>query len=394
MIPYGRQDVSESDIAEVVEVLRSDFLTQGPAVPRFEAAVAAHCGAGHGVAFSSATAALHGACHALGLGPGERLWTVPNSFVASANCARYLGAEVDFVDIDLETGCLSLTALAEKLAAAARDASLPKVLVPVHFAGQPCDMAEIAALARSYGVRVLADAAHAIGATYGGRPVGGEGLSDIAVFSFHPVKIVTTGEGGMAVSDDPELAARMARFRSHGIARAPEELEEPPDGPWSYEQQELGYNYRLTDLQAALGLAQMRRLESFVERRAALAARYDDLLAGLPLQRPLVRPGRTSSWHLYVVRIAEAAPLDRAALFRALRARGIGVQVHYIPIHTQPYYRRLGFDRGDFPAAEEHYRTALSLPLYPALTEAQQDTVVGHLHDLLDVPRRRAAGAG
>jgi UDP-4-amino-4,6-dideoxy-N-acetyl-beta-L-altrosamine transaminase len=391
VIPYGRQDISEADIARVVEALRSDFLTQGPVVPRFEAAMAARGGAAHGVAFSSATAALHGACHALGLGPGDRLWTVPNSFVASANCARYLGAEVDFVDIELETGCLSVAALAAKLAAAKRDETLPKVLVPVHFAGRPCDMAEIAALARAYGVRVLSDASHAVGATYRDRPLGQDGCSDVTVYSFHPVKIVTTGEGGMAVTDDPELAAGMARFRSHGIVRAPADLETPPDGPWSYEQQELGYNYRLTDIQAALGLSQLERLDEFLARRAALAARYDSLLAELPLHLPRVGPERSSSWHLYVVRLAERAPLDRATLFEALHARGIGVQVHYIPIHTQPYYRRLGFAWGDFPEAEAHYRTALSLPLYPALRESQQDEVVAALRDLIPAPAALAA---
>ncbi len=392
MIPYGRQEIDETDIAAVVEVLRSDFLTQGPAVPRFEAAVAARCEAAHAVAFSSATAALHGACQALGLGPGDRLWTAPNSFVASANCALYLGATVDFVDIDPASGGMSVAALEARLIEAERAGRLPKVVVPVHFAGQPCDMAEIAALAARYGVRVIEDASHAIGATYRGRPVGCGAYSDIAVFSFHPVKLATSGEGGVAVTGDAELATRMAEFRSHGITRDPGRMEATPEGAWCYEQRSLGYNYRLSDIHAALGCSQMARLDAFLARRARLAARYAALLAGLPLALPACPDDRRSAWHLYVVRLDEAAsPLDRGALFAALRAAGVGVQVHYIPIHLQPYYRRLGFAPGQFPAAEAHYRGALSLPLFPGLSEAEQETVAARLHTLLTPPLREAA---
>lgn len=381
MIPYGRQDISAEDIAAVVAVLQSDFLTQGPAVPRFEAAVARYCGANQAVAVNSATSALHLACLALGLGPGDRLWTSPNTFVASANCARYCGAEVDFVDIDPATGNLSVPALSEKLERAERAGTLPKIVVPVHFAGLACDMAAIHALAQCYGFRIIEDASHAIGASYRDEPVGSGRYSDITVFSFHPVKIITTGEGGMALTHDDALAARMRRLRNHGITREPGEMTAAPEGPWYYQQIELGYNYRMTDLQAALGASQLSRLESYVARRRQLAERYDALLDGLPLQRPGRSAGAQSAWHLYVVRLHD--PARRGAVFAALRAAGFGVQVHYIPVHTQPYYRALGFQPGDFPHAEAHYRTAISLPLYPGLTESDQDRVAAVLREAL-----------
>ncbi len=385
MIPYGRQDISEADIDAVVAVLRSDFLTQGPAVAAFERTVADHCGIAHAVAANSATSALHLACAALGLGPGDRLWTVPNTFVASANCARYCGATVDFVDIDPLTRNLSVPALRARLADAARTGTLPRIVVPVAFAGLPCEMAEIRALADDYGFAILEDASHAIGARYRDRPVGCGEWADITVFSFHPVKIVTTGEGGMAVTRDPALAARMARLRSHGITRDPAEMDTPPAGPWIYEMQELGWNYRMTDLQAALGSSQMRRLDDFVARRAALAARYDALLAGSGLTLPPRTVDGHSAWHLYVVGWnEERSGLSRDAAFMYLRAAGIGVNVHYIPVHLQPYYRRLGFRPGQFPAAEAYYATALSLPLYATLDEAAQDRVIATLRGMVD----------
>lgn len=385
MIPYGRQHITDADVAAVVEALRSDWITQGPAIPRFEQALAATVGARHGVAMCNATAALHVACMALGLGPGDRLWTSPITFVASANCGLYCGATVDFVDIDPRSYNMSVAALEAKLAAAQATGTLPKVVVPVHFAGQSCDMAAIHALGQRYGFRILEDASHAVGGSYLGQPVGNCRYSDITVFSFHPVKIVTTGEGGMAVTRDPALAARMARLRSHGITRDPAEMDTPPAGPWIYEMQELGWNYRMTDLQAALGSSQMRRLDDFVARRAALAARYDTLLAGSGLTLPPRTADGHSAWHLYVVGWnEERSGLSRDAAFMHLRAAGIGVNVHYIPVHLQPYYRRLGFRPGQFPAAEAYYATALSLPLYATLDEAAQDRVIATLRGMVD----------
>lgn len=377
MIPYGRQDVDEADIAAVVAVLRSDFLTQGPAVPRFEAALAERVGAPHAVAVNSATSALHVACLALGLGPGDRLWTSPITFVATANCARLCGADVDFVDVDPTTALMCPDRLAEKLAHAERTDRLPKIVAPVHLGGQSCDMAAIGALAERYGFRVLEDASHAVGGTAAGAAVGSCPHSDVAVFSFHPVKIVTTGEGGVATTRDGELAARMARLRSHGITREPALMTHAPDGPWYYQQLELGLNYRMTDLQAALGASQLARLDAFVDRRNALAERYDARLAGLPL-RPLARRANIrSAFHLYVVLLDD--PSRHRAVFEGLRARGIGVNLHYIPVHLQPYYRRLGFEPGDFPAAEDYYARALTLPLWPGLTREAQDVVVDAL---------------
>lgn len=382
MIPYGRQSLDDSDLEAVADVLRSPFLTQGPAVPVFEQAVAEAAGARHAVAVNSATAGLHLACLALGLGPGDRLWTVPNTFVASANCALYCGAGVDFVDIDPATWCLSLPALTDKLERAARDGTLPKIVVPVHFAGQSCDMAAIGALADRYGFKVIEDAAHAIGGRYRDGPVGDGRWSDITVFSFHPVKIVTTGEGGAAVTNDPALARRLALLRSHGVTRDPALLAAADPPPWYYEQIDLGFNYRMTDIQAALGSAQMRRLEGFVARRNALAGRYDAALADLPLRLPAVRPECRSAWHLYVVRL-DPARCDRPhrQVFEALRAAGIGVNLHYMPVHLQPHFRRLGFAEGLCPEAEAHGRQAITLPLFPDLTDEQQDRVVAALRE-------------
>lgn len=377
-IPYGRQSISDEDIAAVAEVLRSDFLTQGPAVPAFEAAVATRVGARHALAVNSATSALHVACLALGLGPGDLLWTVPNTFVASANCGLYCGASVDFVDIDPVTWNMSVPALRDKLTAARAAGRLPKVVVPVHFSGEPCDMAAIGTLAREFGFRVVEDASHAIGADQGNRPVGSSAHSDITVFSFHPVKIVTTGEGGMAVTNDDALARSMSLLRSHGITRDPASMTQAPDGPWYYQQVALGFNYRMTDIQAALGLSQMARLDAFVARRHEIADRYDRLLAHLPVQRPLRAPGSRSALHLYVIRIpsGNSGPVLRDAAFSALRAAGVGVNLHYIPVHLQPWYRDLGFRRGQFPQSEDYYAEAITLPLYPGLTEAEQDFVV------------------
>ncbi len=381
MIPYGRQDVRQEDVDAVVEILRSDFLTQGPAVPRFERAVREAVGAAHGVAVNSATSALHLACTALGLGPGDTLWTSPVTFVASANCARYCGADVDFVDVDPVSGNLCPDRLEEKLCAAEIEGRLPKIIVPVHLAGLSCDMARIGALARQYGIRVIEDASHAIGGKYGNRPVGNCAHSDIAVFSFHPVKIVTTGEGGMAVTQDADLASRMARLRSHGITRDAAEMTYSPDGPWHYQQLELGWNYRMTDIHAALGLTQMDRLSDYVSRRNALADRYDERTDDLPLTRPAARaPGTLSAFHLYIIRV-EA--VRHRKVFEELRRREIGVALHYIPVHLQPYYRAMGFEPGEFPEAERRYREAISVPLFPKMTEGMQDVVVDALRGVL-----------
>lgn len=381
MIPYGRQDVTEEDVAAVAEVLRSDWLTQGPTIDKFETALAAYCGARHAVAVNSGTSALHVACMALGLGPGDGLWTSPNTFVASANCGLYCGATIDFVDIDPRTWNMSVEALAAKLEKAAAVGRLPKIVVPVDFGGEPCDLRAIRTLADRYGFSILEDASHAIGARYAGQPIGATPYADVSVFSFHPVKIITSAEGGAAVTSRVELAATMARLRTHGITRSPADMRRQPDGPWYYEQLDLGYNYRLTDLHAALGLSQMRRIDDYVRRRHALAARYDALLAGMPLQLPVRNPEHLSAMHLYVVVLEDAS--RRRAVFERMRAAGIGVNVHYIPVHLQPHFQSLGFRRGDFPCAEAYYGGALSLPMFPTLSEAQQDQVVRELRRAL-----------
>jgi UDP-4-amino-4,6-dideoxy-N-acetyl-beta-L-altrosamine transaminase len=384
MIPYGRQDISDSDIQAVVAVLRSDFLTQGPAVPAFEAAVARYCDVDYAVAVNSATSALHIACMALGVGKGDVVWTSPITFVASANCALYCGAEVDFVDIDPRTYNLGVEPLAEKLALAAQAGRLPKVVIPVHLCGQACDMQAIHALSQRYGFKIIEDASHAIGGRYKGEPLGNCRYSDITVFSFHPVKIITTGEGGMALTSDAGLAKRMQLLRSHGITRDPADMTQEPDGPWYYEQIDLGFNYRMTDMQAALGLSQMDRLDEFVARRHALARRYDELLADLPVALPWQQPVNYSAYHLYPVVLDRArTEADRGLVFSTMRRAGIGVNVHYIPVHTQPYYRQLGFAAGDFPAAEAYYAGAISLPLYYGLGEQDQDRVVAVLGRVL-----------
>lgn len=384
MIPYGRQDITQADIDAVVDVLRSDFLTQGPAVPKFEQAVAAYCGAKHAVAVNSATSALHMACVALGLGPGDWLWTTPVTFVASANCGLYCGAQVDFVDIDPRTYNMSVERLAEKLAQAEKLGKLPKILVPVHLCGQPCDMAGIRALSRQYGFKVIEDASHAIGGHYQGEPIGSGRHSDITIFSFHPVKIVTTAEGGMAVTNDDELAHRMALLRSHGITRDPARMTHDSDGPWYYQQIDLGFNYRMTELQGALGASQMARLDTYVARRHAIADRYDAALDGLPVVCPWRRPDSYSGLHLYVVLVQlENVRQTHRQVFESLREQGIGVNLHYIPVHTQPYYQGLGFKPGDFPQAEHYYARAISLPMYPNLQAAEQDQVASALSKAL-----------
>jgi UDP-4-amino-4,6-dideoxy-N-acetyl-beta-L-altrosamine transaminase len=382
-IPYGRQTITETDVAAVVEVLRSPYLTQGPVVPAFERAVCEKVEAQYGVAVNSATSALHLACLALGLGKGDWLWTSPITFVASANCALYCGSKVDFVDIDPATGLMNVLSLEHKLQQAERNGCLPKVVVPVHLAGSSCDMAAIGVLAQRYGFAVLEDASHAIGGRYRDEPVGNCRHSTISVFSFHPVKIITTAEGGLATTNDHRLAQRMADLRSHGITKEEARFERPAPGPWSYEQQDLGFNYRLTDLQAALGLSQLERLEAIVAERQRLLEIYRQRLASLPVSLLEIPPTVYSALHLAVIRLHNIDPEYHRRVFEGLRAAGIGVQLHYSPVHLQPYYRRLGFVEGDFPQAEAYARNAISLPLYPGLTKNDQKKILAILDDHL-----------
>lgn len=386
MIPYGRQNITQDDIDAVVEVLRSDFLTQGPTVPAFERQLCAYAGASHAVAVNSATSALHIACLALGLGLGDYLWTTPITFVASANCGIYCGAQVDFVDIDPKTYNMCHVALEKKLQRARVDGCLPKIVVPVHLCGQSCDMRAIHRLSQEYGFYVIEDASHAVGGRYCGEPIGNCRYSDITVFSFHPVKIITTAEGGMALTNNAGLCERMALLRSHGITRDPVKMTEASHGAWYYQQIDLGFNYRMTDIQAALGCSQVSRLDAYVTRRHALAKRYDTLLASLPVTVPYQHPDSYSAFHLYVIRLQlDKISITHEAVFEFLRNEGIGVNLHYIPVHTQPYYQQRGWRSGNFPQAEQYYREAISLPMYPMLTELQQDSVVAALASALVV---------
>ena len=384
MIPYGKQNINQDDIDAVVKVLRSDFLTQGPKVPEFEAFVANYCGARHALAVNSATSALHVACLALGLGPGDWLWTTPNTFVASANCGLYCGAQVDFVDIDPLTYNMCPVALEQKLISAQLNGVMPKVVVAVHLTGQPCDMKALHKLSIKFGFRLIEDASHAVGGRYLDEPIGSCKFSDITVFSFHPVKVITTAEGGMALTQSDELAQRMDLFRSHGITRDPKFMTSTPDGPWYYQQIELGFNYRLTDLQAALGVSQMQRLDDFVTLRHKLAKRYDELLADLPITTPWQHPDGYSGYHLYVVRLKlDQINFTQGDVFQKMRELGVGVNLHYIPVHLHPYYQRMGFKVGDFPQSEQYYREAISLPMHTLLTGLQQDAVVSALKQAL-----------
>ncbi len=377
MIPYGRQDITQADIDAVIGVLQSDFLTQGPMVPRFEQQVAQHVGASHALAVNSATSALHIACLALGLGPCDRLWTSPITFVASANCGLYCGAQVDFVDIDPRTYNLCPLALERKLEQAEREDALPKVVVAVHLCGQPCDMQAIHGLAQRYGFKVIEDASHAIGGKYQDEFIGNGKYSDITVFSFHPVKIITTAEGGMALTNDAELANKMALLRSHGITRDVQQMTHESDGPWYYQQIDLGFNYRMTELQAALGVSQMERLDQYIARRHELAARYNDLLATLPVTVPWQHADSYSGLHLYVIRLQlDKISKTHRQVFESLREQGIGVNLHYIPVHTQPYYAQMGFKPEDFPVAQAYYREAISIPMFQTMSDEQQDLVV------------------
>ena len=384
MIPYGRQDINDEDIKAVIEVLKSDFLTQGPAVPAFEKSIIQYCGCEYAVAVNSATSALHIACLALGIGKDDIVWTSPISFVASANCALYCGADVDFVDIDPVSYNLSVVRLEEKLEHAKKENKLPKAIIPVHFCGQPCDMSSIFKLSKQYGFKIIEDASHAIGGKYKGEPIGNCKYSDITVFSFHPVKIITTGEGGMAVTNNLELANKMQSLRSHGITRDPDKMTHLPDGQWYYQQTELGFNYRMTDIQAALGNSQMSRLDEFVAKRHELCDRYNHLLSSLPIVLPFQNGDGYSGMHLYVIRLKlNEMHISHKQVFDNLRKMGVGVNLHYIPIHTQPYYLKMGFKRGDFPQSETYYSEAISLPMYPGLASDDQMRVVQSLNSVL-----------
>ena len=384
MIPYGRQSISQQDIDAVTEVLKSDFLTQGPQVPAFEQSIIDACDAQYAIAVNSATSALHIACLALGLGKDDWLWTTPNTFVASANCGLYCGAKIDFVDIDPHTYNLCAEQLEKKLIAAEKSGKLPKIVIPVHFSGQACDMQAIYSLSKKYDFKIIEDASHAIGGKYKGEPIGNGRYSDITIFSFHPVKIVTTAEGGAAVTNNAELAEKMLLLRSHGITRDEGVMTQSMDGPWYYQQIVLGFNYRMTELQAALGLSQMQRLEAFVIKRQELASRYDELLQNLPITLPRQHSDSYSAWHLYVIRLQlEQISTTHLEVFNALRAAGILVNLHYIPVHMQPYYQEIGFTVGQFPQAEQYYKEAISIPMFAAMTDEQQNTVCSTLQTLL-----------
>ena len=384
MIPYGRQDISQADIDAIVEVLRSDYLTQGPVVPGFEKAVVQYCGAEHAVAVNSATSSLHIACLALGLGPGDWLWTSPNTFVASANAALYCGARVDFVDIDPRTYNMSSDHLKEQLEQAEKEGRLPKIVMPVHFAGQSCDMSAIHALSQQYGFKIIEDASHAIGASYSNIKVGSCTHSHITVFSFHPVKIITSGEGGMAMTNDIELANRMRRLRTHGITNEKELMHPRSENEiWNYQQIQLGFNYRMTDIQAALGLSQLQRLDEFVSRRHEIAERYNAELKSLTITMPYQASVAYSSYHLYPIRVSEAkSGKTQRQVYDSLWQNGIAANLHYIPVHRQPYYEKLGFKAGDFPESEKFHREVISLPIYPKLLDAQQADVINILKEL------------
>ena len=383
-IPYGKQDINQADIDAVVDVLRSDFLTQGPKVPAFEQAIKDYCNVNYALAVNSATSALHIACLALGLGKGDWLWTTPITFVASANCGLYCGASIDFVDIDPKTYNISVERLAEQLEIAQQENRLPKVVIPVHLTGQICEMDKIRELSKQYGFYVIEDASHAIGGKYKGKPVGNCEYSDITVFSFHPVKIITTAEGGLCTTNTPELAAKMELYRSHGITRNPAQMTKEPDGSWYYQQIDLGYNYRMTELQAALGVSQMVRLDEFIRARHVLAKRYDELLKDIPVTIPWQRPDSYSGLHLYVIRL-KLNEIDKThkQVFNELRKKNIGINLHYIPIYSQPHYQQFGFNDEDFPEAEKYYQEAISLPMYSSLTFEQQDIVIAALKDIL-----------
>ncbi|MCK3658638.1 UDP-4-amino-4,6-dideoxy-N-acetyl-beta-L-altrosamine transaminase [Pasteurellaceae bacterium Pebbles2] len=383
-IPYGKQDINQADIDAVIDVLKSDFLTQGPKVPAFEQAIKDYCDVKYAVAVNSATSALHIACLALGLGKGDWLWTTPITFVASANCGLYCGANIDFVDVDPVTYNLSVSKLEEKLIKAEKDGKLPKIVVPVHLCGQSCEMDKIHALSKKYGFAIIEDASHTIGGKYQNKKIGDCRYSDITIFSFHPVKIITTAEGGVATTNNPILAEKMELFRSHGITRNENQMTHQPDGAWYYQQIELGFNYRMTELQAALGESQMTRLDEFVQQRHILAKRYDELLKDLPITLPWQHPDTYSGLHLYVIRLKlDQISKSHKEVFDALRAKNIGVNLHYIPVHTQPYYQKLGFKQGDFPNAEQYYKEAISIPMFSKMTFEEQDYVVATLKEIL-----------
>jgi len=383
MIPYGRQDINKDDIQAVVNVLESDLITQGPLIPRFELAVADYCGATYGVAVNSATSALHMACRALGLRPGDYLWTSPITFVASANCALYCGAEVDFVDVDYRTYNISIEHLEEKLVIAEKLGKLPKIVVPVHFAGQSCEMHDIAKLSKKYGFHVIEDASHAIGGKYQAKQIGSCTYSDMTIFSFHPVKIITTGEGGMIVTKNAEVFEKLQLLRSHGITRNQSQMIGTADGPWYYQQITLGYNYRMTDFQAALGLSQLQRLDEFIAKRKELASTYRNSLEDLPITLPWQHPDTASAWHLYVICLQQNSAKSKTRIFNELQNKGIGVNVHYIPVHLQPYYKKLGFKEGDFPISEDFYSRAMTIPLFPKMQASDQGTIIKLLRRLI-----------
>ena len=377
MIPYSRQNISEEDITAITDVLKSDYLTQGPKTPEFEKIVSEYCGVKYGCAVNSATSGLHIACLALGVGKGDIVWTSPISFVASSNCALYCGATVDFVDIDSLSNNMSVISLEEKLILAKKKGNLPKVVIPVHLSGKSCDMERIHDLGREYDFKIIEDASHAIGASYKNQKVGSCSYSDITVFSFHPVKIITTCEGGMCMTNDGDLYNLLLRYRSHGITRHSEEMKNKPDGLWYYEQLNLGYNYRLNDLQSVLGISQMQKLDSFVKERNIIATSYNGLFSRSQIDLPKIKSENYSSWHLYIIRInSNNNGLNRNFVFEKLRNNGVYVNVHYIPIYRHPYYQKMNFKLKDYPEAEKYYKEAISIPIFPGMTSEQQEKII------------------
>ena len=383
-IPYGTQNITKADIQAVVDVLQSDYLTQGPTVPAFEQAVSNYCGSRYAVAVNSATSALHLACLALGVGKGDTVWTSPITFVSTANCALYCGAQIDFVDIDPLTYNMSIEQLENKLINAKKNGRLPKIVIPVHLCGQACEMKRIYELSKKYGFSIIEDASHAIGGKFEGEPIGNGRYSDITVFSFHPVKIITTAEGGMAVTNNESLAKKLALLRSHGITRDPTLMTEKQHGSWYYQQIDLGFNYRMTDIQAALGISQLQRIDEFITKRHKIADHYNKALSEMPLRLPRQHPASYSSLHLYVIRLKlDQITATYEKVFEKLRKNGIGVNLHYIPIHTQPYYSSLGFKLGDFLEAEQYYKEAISIPIFPDLTDDMQEQVINEIRNCI-----------
>ena len=385
MIPYAKQDISDEDIDSVIEVLKSDFLTQGNKVPLFEDIISERVGAKYALAANSATSCLYLSCLSLGLSKEDILWTSPITYVASANCALYCGAEVDFVDIDPLTWNISVEILEEKLKTARKIKKVPKILVLVHLAGNPCDLQKVFDLSKEYGFSIIEDASHALGSKYSGEHIGSSVYSDISVFSFHPVKNITTGEGGMILTNNQKLSEKIHLYRSHGITRDTKKMINKEEGLWYYEQLLLGFNFRMSDIHAALGISQMNSLDKFISIRNELSQIYTEELKGLPLTIQRVRKEDLSAWHIFVIRLKlSELKLSRLEIYNSLRNKGIGVNVHYIPVHLHPFYKNLGFNKGDFPNSENYYDGAITIPMFTKLKKKEIKYVIQALKESID----------